>query len=116
MVEGSVGSDGDQATDDSMSLSLPASLFNDADDVRLSFTAYTTAALFPLATDPSRSDRFELGSSVIGATVTRRNVSNLPNNATIRLLMRNEVSFYQCIVCSYVHITSQAHFSALSSE
>ena len=103
MVAGSIGSGGsddDQA--DSMSLSLPASLFNGADDVRLSFTAYTTAVLFPLATDPSRSDRFELGSSVIGATVTGRNISNLPNNATIRLLMWNEVSFYQCIVCSYI--------------
>ena len=105
MVAGSVGSggsDGDQATDESVSLSLPASLFNGVASVSLSFTAYTTAALFPLATDPSQSDRFELGSSVIGATVTGRDVSNLPNNATIRLLMRNEVSLCQFIVCSYI--------------
>ena len=103
MVAGSIGSggsDGDQATNDSMSLSLPASLFNGADDVRLSFTAYTTAALFPLATDPSRSNRFELGSSVIGATVTGRDVRRLSNNATIRLIMRNKVSLCQFIVCS----------------
>ena len=92
MVAGSIGSGGQQITSSSMSLSLPASLFNGAGDVSLSFTAYTTAALFPLATDPSRNYRFELGSSVIGATVTGRDVRSLPNNITIRLLMRNEVS------------------------
>ena len=88
------GSIGEPITDDSMSFSLPASLFNGVGDVSLFFTAYTTAALFPLATDPSRNDRFELGSSVIGATVTGRDVRSLPNNITIRLLMRNEVSPY----------------------
>ena len=92
MVAGSIGSGGQQFTDDSMSLSLPASLFNGAGDVRLSFTAYSTAALFPLATDPSRNDRFELGSSVIGASVTGRDVRHLSNNVTISLLMRHEVS------------------------
>ena len=92
MVAGSIGSDGEQITNDSVSLSLPGSLFNGAGDVSLSFTAYSTAALFPLATDPSRNDRFELGSSVIGASVTGRDVRRLSNNVTIRLLMRNEVS------------------------
>ena len=96
MVEGSIGSDGEQTTEGSMSISLPAALFNgiSAGDVRLSFTAYTTAALFPLASDPSRSDRFELGSSVIGVTLTGREVSRLSNNVTIKLPMRNEVSCF----------------------
>ena len=104
MVAGSIGSDGEQITDDSMSLSLPASLFNgDVDvSVSLSFTAYSTAALFPLATDPSRNDRFELGSSVVGASVTGRNVTLLSNNVTISLLMQNEVSPCWFIVCSYI--------------
>ena len=92
MVAGSIGSDGEQITNDSVSLSLPGSLFNGSGAVNLSFTAYSTAALFPLATDPSRNDRFELGSSVIGANVTGRDVRHLPNNVTISLLMRNEVS------------------------
>ena len=92
MLAGSIGRDGEPIISSSTSLSLPASLFNGVGDVSLSFTAYSTAALFPLATDPSRNDRFELGSSVIGATMTGRDVRSLPNNITIRLLMRNEVS------------------------
>ena len=92
MVAGSIGSGGEQIRSNSSSLFLPGSLFNGDGDVSLSFTAYSTAALFPLATDPSQNDRFELGSSVIGANVTGRNVRPLPNNVTISLLMRNEVS------------------------
>jgi len=83
---------GEQTTEGNMSISLPPALFNSINtgNVRVSFTAYTTAALFPLASDPSRSDRFELGSPVIGANLN--GVSNLSNNVTIELPMRNEVS------------------------
>jgi len=100
VVEGSIGSDGEQTTEGSMSVSLPPALFNgiSAGDVRVSFTAYTTAALFPLASDPSRSDRFELGSPVIGVILTGREVSSLPNNVTIKLPMRNEVCCCQFVM------------------
>ena len=100
-----IGSDGDQTMEGNMSIALPPSLFNgiSAGDVRLSFTAYTTAALFPLASIPSRSDRFELGSSVIGANVFGYEVSGLSDNVTIELAMQNEVRCCWFAVC--IHLT-----------
>ena len=105
VVEGTIGSDGDQTTEGSMSISLPHALFNgiSAGDARVSFTAYTTAALFPLASDPSRSDRFELGSPVIGVILTGREVSSLPNNVTIKLPMQDEVCCCQFVLVEWLH-------------
>ena len=77
------------------SISLPPELFSDEDgineDVRLAFTSYDAATLFPLSNDGSRSPRFSIASSVIGATVAGTPLSGLSTNVTIVQRIQAEV-------------------------
>lgn len=75
-----------------VSISLPPTLFNQAndDDVGLAFTFYESSNLFPLA-NGTRGDAL-IGTSVIGALVAGKGVIDLEDPVVITLTLRDSVS------------------------
>ena len=81
------------SSDDGSSIELPRELFESLSDqdVRLSFTAFNNASLFPLPNDGSVNSRFSVASSVIGANVAGHDVSGLDADVIIKLKIDAEV-------------------------
>ena len=102
-------SDGPSGNDNSLlllaskiSVQLPAEVFTNVteDSAGLLYSLYLTSSLFPIATD-SRSEGFTVGSPVVGAAVSGRNISNLASPIVITLPITS-VEVNRLIWCSWV--------------
>ncbi len=73
-----------------MSISLPPSVFSkfSSPNIRLSFSAFSDANLFPLSPQTNRNPRFQIGSPVIGANILDQ---ALVGNVTISMILSNTV-------------------------
>ena len=72
------------------SISLPNSIFSELINKRQSeaslvFTAYQTSNLFPLKPNEARHPRFQIASSVIGASVAGQSITALSQNITVTM-------------------------------
>ena len=85
-----------------ISVQLPAEVFTNVteDSAGLLYSLYLTSSLFPIATD-SRSEGFTVGSPVVGAAVSGRNISNLASPIIITLPITS-VEVNRLIWCSWV--------------
>ena len=88
-------STGSTNSNDGTSISFPPELFRDEDifgeNIDFVFTSYDSPTLFPLPNDESRSSRFSIASSVIGASVAGTLLSDLSTNITIVQRIQTEV-------------------------
>ena len=73
-----VGSASESATTNG--ISLPSGIFSDLmnsgmSTASLAFTAYQNSTLFPLPPSQARNPKFQIASSVIGASIVGQNIS-----------------------------------------
>ena len=72
--------------------SLPSSLFGNESST-LIFTVFNSSVLLPLSPDKERNESIQVDSSVIGATLSNHEVSNLTDgNISITLHLESPVS------------------------
>ncbi|XP_064384592.1 deleted in malignant brain tumors 1 protein-like isoform X4 [Halichondria panicea] len=101
------------ARSSSMSISLPPSVFSkfSSPNIRLSFSAFSDANLFPLSPQTNRNPRFQIGSPVIGANILDQ---ALVGNVTISMILSN--TNYRAPICSFWDSDSSLGTGTWSNE